>query len=273
MPDTPTISGGPSETGSNAAASTGVTLTADASSHTKGAWSEVIASTDYAASWLHVMVARIGNAARFLLDIGVGASTAEVVLIPNLHIDCRSTGSQTARSWLLPIAVPAGTRLSARIQSNGGGNVIPLGITAISAPITAPPPLGRVEALGDDTGTSAGTALDPGGVAHTDSGWVQLIASTGFNYRWMCLGVGHGTFALAASTDWLIDLAVGGSGSEQVFMSDLVFSSGATADSPIPGGMSFPVAVASGSRVSARIRSNNITANERTMEIVAHGVG
>jgi hypothetical protein len=277
MPDLPTISGGPSETGSSAGSSIGITVSSHASANTKAtAWTELIASTDYAANWLLVHMSQntqIGASTGTLMDIGVGGSTAEQVLVPNLRHSMTTAAQVTAASYLMPLRIPAGTRISARAQSTSGGTSVRVTATAISSGIAAPPGFGRVEAAGANTATSLGVSIDCGGTAHTDVVG-ELIASTGFAYRWLMLSVGASSDIItAANTSFLVDICVGAGGSEVPIINDIYFMATSGTDMPHPVSVCFPVAIAAGSRLSARARCSVNTAGDRIIDLAAYGVG
>lgn len=273
MPDLPTIAGGPSETGADAANAAGVALNAAASTNTKAStWTEVIATTSYASNWLLVMFAGVTGAA-FLVDIGVGASTAEQVLIANLYAHAPAAGSPLTRAFLFPLRVPAGTRISGRCQSATGSGTIHVAVAAIGTPIGAPPGLTRVETCGADTSDSNGVSVDCGATPNTDV-IGELIASTGFSYKWMCVSVGNPTdTAWGAYTQFIVDICVGAAGSEVPVIQDIRVAGSTTDDRPNPGSICFPVAINAGSRVSARVQCNVATAGERVLDLVGYGVG
>jgi hypothetical protein len=108
--------------GANTATSL-ATLSLDpgAAANTKGAWGQVVASTDVPIRAL-IPVVLNGNAAYsdadWLIDIGVGAAAAEVVLVPNLPAGSSAAADLvTPSTWPpIPVDVPAGTRIAARSQ-------------------------------------------------------------------------------------------------------------------------------------------------------------
>lgn len=274
MPDLATAYGGPIlNVSSTPASSTGVIATASGTPHEKGVWVELVASTTGAGSWLHVVLLN-GSASRSLVDIGVGASTAEQVLIPDLYHEVNSSNTQLApRTYLLPIAVARGARLAARTQAGNASQTILVNVEVVSPAISGPPPLGRVESLGVNTAATTGVVIDPGASAHTDSDWAELIAATGFAYRWLMLGFGHTSGNLGATATWLVDIAIGAAGSEVEVVSDLLLAGGTATDQPLPGSMSFPVAIPAGVRVAARARCSSNAATTRTIDVMAWGVG
>jgi hypothetical protein len=276
VPDLPTISGGPSQTGSNAAASTGISIAAHASTHTKNAtWTEIIAATAYEANWLLVTIGNSAAAAcGYLVDIGVGGSTAELAVLPDLYHFNVSATLPHLTTYLFPIRVPRATRISARCQAVTGAAAVLVTVTAIATPIDAPPGLARVEAIGETSGSTRGTSINAGAVAHTDVVG-QLTATTAHAYRWMCVAAANPSDVTWAAgfTTFLVDIVTGGAGSEVLVMGDLWFGGSAADDRVNPGAVCFPCAIAAGARVAARVRSSSTTSSDRILDVIAYGVG
>jgi hypothetical protein len=96
--------------------------------------------------------------------------------------------------------------------------------------------------------------------AHVKGAWEPLISSTSANASFIVVVVA-GVGASAANTATLLDLATGASGSETAFASNIAVGGALAAASGAstlgsPGVMfGFPIKVASGSRISARIQS------------------
>lgn len=269
MPDLPLLRGGPNETA-------WTTLVAPAALNTKASsWTTVLASTSYETGWLLVIINAATVLGSVVFDLGVGAAGSEQILIADLMV--RTNGSLTQQAdatYLFPVSVPRGTRISARAQSNGASAQITLNVTCLAAGIGFEPGEIRVETAGFLAATSLGTQLpDPGGVAHTDGAWGQIIASTGFAYHWLCVSLTTDATTLSGRAQSLVDLAVGASGQEQEVIGDL-FALGNTADDTIrPGAMCFPVAIAKGSRLSGRHRCSSIVAGDRRVSLITYGVG
>lgn len=274
MPDLALAYGGPILSVSSApASSAAVIATASGSIHTKGAWTELLASIEAPGSWLHVTLLN-ASASRSLVDIGIGAAASEVVLIPDLYHEVNSANAQNApRSYLLPVAVPSGARLVARTQSTNASQAIYVNAHVVSRALTSPMPLGQVEALGIDVANTRGVVIDPGASANTDSAWSQLIAATGFAYRWLMIGIGHSSGVVAAAATWLVDIAIGGAGAEVVVVPDILVGGSTANDLPLPGSVSLPVAIPAGTRVAARARCSLGTATTRTIDVMGWGVG
>lgn len=106
----------------------GVVLATPAGTNTKGAWTEVVASTT---TYIRALGWGLGfewqpgwSTLNFLFDIGIGSAGNEVALFENLV--ARTSTSEIVYGWLptdfaAPVAVdlPIGTRLSARFQASG----------------------------------------------------------------------------------------------------------------------------------------------------------
>lgn len=108
--------------GAVTASTTGTVITADASTaHTKGAYAQLIASTAHPIRMLGVGLAAPGNsinAADMLFDIAVGAASSEVVIVPDIQFSVNGVEAYIHQLFWYPVDIPAGTRISARVQSD-----------------------------------------------------------------------------------------------------------------------------------------------------------
>jgi hypothetical protein len=159
------------------------TVTANSSAHTKGSWVELISATSANASYVVIQVGSVGTSGvntAALVDIGTGASGSEAALIGDIAVGGASNVSSD-RSQLafgVPIKIPSGTRLSARIQSlvTGGRNMnVTVWVFDMGDYSIAP---ASVDVLGTNTATSEGTVMS--GASGT---WVEIVASTASAYR------------------------------------------------------------------------------------------
>lgn len=184
----------------------------NASAHTKGAWTQLIASTASNADVLILSVACAvaSTDTAALIDIGIGASGAESVVIPNLAVG----GTDGNGFWfiILPIKIPSGSRIAARSQSvRTGGVNIPVRVTLQKSLNYDQAPV-ALDVIGTSTATSEGTATV------TDNTYVELISSTTKIYSSVVV-VPSLTSISTGNANPLIDLAVGSSGSEIVINS------------------------------------------------------
>lgn len=95
--------------GTTAASTAGVTLTSGLSG-VEGAWAELTASSANPIRCLVVSIGRISAANNSRVDIGVGASGSEVILVPDLQIRTPSIFI-----YFVPVTIPSATRIAARL--------------------------------------------------------------------------------------------------------------------------------------------------------------
>jgi hypothetical protein len=158
------------------------TVTASATTHTKGSWAQVIASTASEATLIAVNVSNVGSNGvdtGMLLDIGVGAAGSEVVRASNIAVGGAIVGSNGsgALSFFLPMRVASGSRIAVRCQSAGASRTGTVSIAPymMGAAHMVPETL---DVIGVDTATSRGTAA-----SGANGSWFQIIASTAQRYR------------------------------------------------------------------------------------------
>lgn len=244
--------------GSDAAASGGVVVTASASSNTKGAWVQLSAASAAEASWIDVIFGSTSTVGRFLIDIGIGASGAETVLLSNLHFDNGVAQINSAGHYRFPVAIPAGSRVAARMQcTSASATMRVLAILGHGDPggLTAP---GSVQTYGANTADSGLTAVNAGsGTANLDTAWVQLTASTTAAARWLVVGLGHDT-TTAAGNRVLLDIGIGAAGAEVEILSDLFVIIGGGEETTNPRTLAFPVDIPAGTRIAVRLRAAGV---------------
>jgi hypothetical protein len=271
MSDWPRTSGSRvSAFGVDTSTSDGVSVTASGTANTKGAWTELIPSTGHSATAIEVSFNHSSLlSGTFLLDIGIGASGSETVLVPDLLFSGNWQGFPAPA--LLPITVPAGTRLSARVACSTASAVARVSGHLFTGGFDAPSPRSLITAYGVNAAGSNGTSVDPGATAHTKGAWTQIAASTSAVARTLLVGIGIGNNAAVTTATWLCDVAVGASGSEQILIPDYhvnvaaIETIGPSLSPPIP------VSVPAGSRLAARAQC--ITdATDRLLFFILYGV-
>lgn len=89
-------------------------VTASASLHTKGSYTELLAATTKRSTCLMILIRSSTAASDFLIDVATGAAGSEVVLIPDLLY----ASSLTDMNYTFPLRISAGTRISARCQAD-----------------------------------------------------------------------------------------------------------------------------------------------------------
>ncbi len=120
--------------GFNAAATTGTAVTSGNPVNTLGAYAQIVASTsvDYAGllfGFDNDATGTIVSGPGMLFNVAIGAAGSEQIIIPNyeMWIDAQYRFFALA-SPFFPIAIPAGTRIAVKSQSNNTASVV-AGIT------------------------------------------------------------------------------------------------------------------------------------------------
>lgn len=243
--------------------------------NTKGPFSVLTTSTPRNAGAILVFFGdRASAASKGLVDVAIGAPGAEQIILPNLHV---SQGANEAPkySYFFTLPIPANTQLSARWQSNSTlSPSTPITVALLSYPLISGPPCGEVDVYGlSASSASATTTIDPGGTANTKGLWTTVAASSLTNS--MCyFTVAFDNLANSARTlaDWLLDIAIGPSGSEQTIVSNFPLSAADISDFISPYTQLFGLAVPRGTRISMRSQCSIIDATDRLFGVAIYGV-
>jgi hypothetical protein len=241
-------------------------VTANATADTKGSWSEFIASTTNTTYWLSLQSLSNSNDQSFLVDIGVGAASSEVVVIENIPIWCNGN---KAESILIPLTIASGSRIAARCQCSTGSEVIELALHlhdddsygTSASNIT----------IGADTANSAGTSVDPGGTINTKGSWVELTSSSSADIDWMCIKPSiYLNNNIGDNYHYLIDIGVGGAGSEVVVVSNLYYNHD-LGETGFNSNIMLKHTIASGSRIAVRCQASAADAADRDISMAIIG--
>ncbi|KKM16547.1 hypothetical protein LCGC14_1684800, partial [marine sediment metagenome] len=85
---------------------------------------------------------------------------------------------------------------------------------------------------------------------------------------------GHNDFATGVNTEVHFDIGIGALGSEQVALGDISSRNAIGWDVPTPyAGVTLPLLIPSGSRVSARCQSDGTTSPENQLDLILYGLG
>jgi hypothetical protein len=179
-----------------------VTVTASATPHSKGAWTELVASTsiDSDLTYLAASVSASAQDSATLIDLGTGAAGAESAFVSNLAI-----GSWSSYRVLIPYRIPSGTRIAARTQSVVTSKSVTVQIQAIDSGSYADAPT-TLTVIGTDTATSTGTGT-------TNNTWVQVVASTAAAYSAIVL-VPSASSGNISAANVRVELGIGAAGAE-----------------------------------------------------------
>ena len=252
------------------ASSLPVSITTGGTAHVKTAWTELVASTENEYEQLLLTAYRNDTTFdhSFLLDIAIGAASSEQAIAENLFLSFRDTFGGTPGQIVLPISVPAGVRLSARVQCDDTNETVYFALHGVCGF-----PFGKrighslVDTMGANTSTTRGVNVDPGGTANTKGSWAEIASSTANDYSGLLF-----LFAAedsASDSDLLLDVGVGAASSEQVVIADhgLYIDSGTDlCENQV---LYWHSTLPAGSRLAARVQSP-VTSGV-TLDVVAYG--
>lgn len=108
--------------GAAPADSGGVSVDPGGTAHTKGAYSEIVASAAAPLRRLLVLFGNQANAARttckWLVDIAIGAGGSETIVVADLFVHGSGFELLFPQAVSFPVSIPAGSRLAVRAQCN-----------------------------------------------------------------------------------------------------------------------------------------------------------
>lgn len=194
-------------------------LASRGAANAKGAYVQIKASTGFQYNAIQVQLDTDGGGGQtFLVDIAFGGAGSEVVIIPNILIDSARAVHQNMVDLIIPIQIPAGTRLAARCQEVGGAGTRDVIVTLIGRAGGAnypQPSGGLIVNYGAITASTNGVLVDSGAVANAYGAWTEISAATSRDHSGIIavLGSNKQTSTLV-DTNYFFQIGVGGSGSE-----------------------------------------------------------
>ena len=253
--------------GQVSASTSGTVLTSSASANAKGSYSQITSATPFHAAGIMVHVVKVtNNTSDYLIDLAVGGSGSEQVIINNLlHAPVGFPGS----TYFFPISIPSGTRLSARLQGTAASRQAWIFITLTNGHES----YSRVATWGADITDSSGLAIDGGGTAHTKGTYAQLTSATDFAIKKLLFVVGNQVQASRAATNFLWDFAVDIGGNKQIMLADIPLHNQSSGN-PSPWVLGpYDVILPAASNLYARTQSSVTATASRQFDLVAYGIG
>lgn len=189
----------------------GTSVPAAGSANTKSGWVELIASTNYNAFGFSLIIGGDSASAtvvKNLFDIGIGAASSEQPLISNILHNSGGLFTSGGYTQFYPIYIPAGSRISARHQSNvasqaGRIQIFLHGIGDI-------PPwkaFSGAEGVGVDTSTSGGLSHTPGNTG-AESTWTNIGSTLARRYGAFMPMIGTGSSTTMTSLAYHIEFGI-----------------------------------------------------------------
>jgi len=271
-------SGGTYEAIGLASSTTPVDVAASATPNTEAAsWTEIVSATvEYCDGfWLSAIgTSATSSISQIILDIGIGAASSEIVLVSHLLFDHQNNKPIQGFVYI-PIPIPGGTRVAARIRCSVASHSIKVGIVLQRQGNTKPSnTCTKCVTYGDDTSDSGGTSIDPGVTANTEGAWTQMTSSTTDDTKMVIISLGNQANASRNNYYFRLDLGIGGSGSEVAAISNIPFNSGISTDmlTQIWFGP-FPVDIPAGTRIALRLQCSGAASPARLVDAAIHCFG
>jgi hypothetical protein len=200
----------------------GTTVTASGSINTKGAWAQIIASTDHPVCGVTLNIVNdstSGDVVKNLYDLGIGGSGSEATIISNI---LSSSGTTTVgfASHFIPIFIPKGSRIAMRKQSSVASKTGSV-ILFLHQGFTSPPwhMFSGGDGIGIDLSTSGGTLHTPGSTG-TESSWQNIGSPLARTYAAIIPTVSMGTDTDMQNAIGHLEIGVGGTTlAETIFVS------------------------------------------------------
>lgn len=235
-------------------------------------WTEIIAALPIAVRAFDVVMFGAPTGTWHLIDVGVGAVGAEVVIVPNLQYQTFNDFAAEARFYRVPYPLAAGQRVAMRSQaSTAAVPTVRCGIMAQAGnPLDA---VGTQRAMtyGANLATSQGTLIDPGGTINVKGAWTQLVAATLYPIRRLALAIVPPSNVVFAS--WSVDIGVGAAGAEVVLVPDIPFGAADIGKSIGPQVADYQVNVPAGTRLAVRAQCESNNATGRLFHAVLTAMG
>lgn len=233
-----------------------VRATASGTAHTKGAWSEIIASAASEINFISMICYGVGSPATVtsvLFDVGVGAAGSEVAVMENIAIGGAtwSVGGPELR-LSLPITIASGSRVAIRIQAV---QTTPKTADFLMMPYSSGPATPTsLTTFGGNTATSRGVDITS---ANT---WTQISASLPEQYDYLMVVPSQANNSVISTAQEVMDVGVGASGSETVWRSFGVSRSVSEATGYVEATNFYALieGPAAGSRLSVRVPTANV---------------
>ena len=256
--------------GADTSASRGTPITGSATVNVKGAWANIGGATSFAYEAISIFLERNSPAADYVIDIGISDGTNVFVVVPDLRVPALITGAVFAAT--LPIHIPSGAQISARSAGSVGSAVMDVVVAGHSVGIGGASGFSRAIALYTPA-SSRGVAIDAGATANTKGAYAELTASSGADIAALFGCVGNNTDIARGALTFLLDIAIGGSGAEQLVLSNLFLASNTAFDAVLPPFIGpYPCGIPASTRFSARLQCSGTTAGDRTIDLALYGL-
>lgn len=225
-----------------------VTAVGNVTPHTAGTWVEVDPSLSVDANGIYLYVntsfSVAGTDTSTLIELGTGASGSEVA-----WATFGAGYAPGARVYFVPGYLAAGTRVAVRVRSAVASKSVAM-LCQFLAEKPANP--GAPVTYQADAATSRGLTITAPGSLNTKGAWTQLVGSTAAAFTSLLVAPQAAAGTVMSASGVLIDIGIGGAGSETVLIPDIHLLGSTSEAYLIFSPLTYGVDVPAGSRLSAR---------------------
>lgn len=222
-------------------------ITGGGAGNTKGSWVEIKSAVPYDVLGIVCTLQTQPNNYQ-IFDIGIGAGGSEQVVLPNWNLTTSLSGTHANNPLFIPIFIPAGSRVAARSQGNGGSAFSTIKAIFLGGAWGGVQMPAQWKDYTQVAGGPYGIATTPGG--GSKGSYAEIAAATAFTSRWMSVAVQGAT----GPEDINIDISVGAAASEVIVLPDIYFSI-----ENLGAQWVFPFTIPGSTRISARAKTNGGT--------------
>ena len=234
--------------------SNGAIISPSATANTMGSWTQLIAATAADCDAMLLRMACAGNDTgvdTIMCDLGIGAGGSEVAILPHQFFKVPAFSGGMVQA-MLPLCLPAGTRIAARCQASATSSTssIAVSLTLFSGEFSSGEGIAGFDDIGGLSGAPPNSLVVTPTPANTKTAWAAINASTARDYAGLLVLVDNqGVPDNTNFPSFATDIGIGAAASETVIISNI---GGAFTEKGPVASLYVPVNVPAGSRLSTR---------------------
>lgn len=183
-----------------------------ATPHTKSGYSEITSGLAFDIERLLIWPNSYGTSgvdSSALFDIALGGAGSESILLSDLFAGaCRNRTSGISQAYDFPVAIPANTRISARMQGARTNGTLRLSVAAYGGGSgVRPQPVEKLTAYGVDAAASNGTAVTSGNSSAEAGSWTTIGTASEHHEGLLMMPCAPASATVAANI-YAFDLAI-----------------------------------------------------------------
>lgn len=194
-------------------------LASRGAANAKGSYVQLLAAVGFKYNAITInLSAEGGGGQTFLVDIAIGAAASEKVIVPNILFDNARSVFSSGIDLMVPISVPSGVRLAARVQEVGGAGTrdVRVGVSGLAGGANYPPATCCVAInYGAITASTNGVLVDPGASANAWGAWTEISAATTQDHAGLAAVIGvNKQSGVLVDSSYEFQIGVGAAASE-----------------------------------------------------------